>query len=66
MTNLLHSFFMWYSMTALLLTGLTLVAIRYHYLPFTRENIMGVIFTAICWPVVLAMTIVEIFKNNEN
>lgn len=65
MTNLLHSFFMWYSMTALSLTGLMLVAIRFHSLPFTRENILGVIFTAVCWPVVLAMTIVELFKTNE-
>ena len=52
-------------MTALSLTGLMLVAIRFHSLPFTRENILGVIFTAICWPVVLAMTIVELFKSNE-
>jgi hypothetical protein len=23
------------------------------------------VFTAFCWPVVLAMTIVELFKSNE-
>jgi hypothetical protein len=52
-------------MIASLLIGLMLVVIRYHSLPFTRENILGVIFTAICWPVVLAMTIVELFKTND-
>ena len=66
MSNLVASFFMWYSLIGLLLIGSMMAAIRYHYLPFTRENIMGVIFTAICWPVVLAMTIIEIFKSNEN
>lgn len=65
MSNLVASFFMWHSLIALLLTGLMLVIIRYHSLPFTRENILGVIFTAICWPVVLAMTIVELFKSGE-
>jgi len=65
MSNLAVSFFMWYSLIGLLLIGSMMAAIRYHSLPFTRENILGVIFTAICWPVVLAMTIVEMFKSGE-
>jgi hypothetical protein len=26
---------------------------------------LGMLFTAFCWPVVLAMTIVELFKTND-
>jgi hypothetical protein len=34
-------------------------------LRFSVENVLGMMFTAFCWPVVLAMTIVELFKTKD-
>jgi hypothetical protein len=64
--NLLHFFFTCYLLTALLLIGLMAVMILRRTLRFSVENILGMLFTAFCWPVVLAMTIIEIFKSDEN
>jgi hypothetical protein len=63
--NLLHFCFMSYLLIGLLLIGLMAVMILRQTLRFTVENIMGMLFTAFCWPVVLAMTIVELFKTND-
>jgi len=63
--NLLHFCFTCYTLTALLLIGLMTIMILKRTLPFSIENIIGMLFTAFCWPVVLAMTIVELFKSNE-
>jgi hypothetical protein len=51
---------------ALLLIGLLVVMMLRQTLRFTVENVLGMLFTAFCWPVVLAMTIIELFKGNEN
>jgi len=64
--SLLHFFFTCYLLTALLLIGLMAVMILRQTLRFSVENVLGMLFTAFCWPVVLAMTIVEIFKSDEN
>ena len=63
--SLLHFCFTCYLLTALLLIGLMVVMILRQTLRFTVENIMGMLFTAFCWPVVLAMTIVELFKSSD-
>ena len=63
--NLLHFCFMSYLLIGLLLIGLMAVMILRQTLRFTVENILGMLFTAFCWPVVLAMTIVELFKTND-
>ena len=63
--SLLHFFFTCYLLTALLLIGLMAVMILRRTLRISIENILGMLFTAFCWPVVLAMTIVELFKTNE-
>jgi hypothetical protein len=65
MTNLLHFCFMSYGLIALLLIGLMAVMMLRRTLRISIENIIGMVFTAFCWPVVLAMTIVELFKSNE-
>jgi hypothetical protein len=54
-----------YGLIALLLIGLMAVMMLRRTLPTSIENILGMLFTALCWPVVLAMTIVELFKTNE-
>lgn len=63
--NLLHFFFMSYGLIALLLIGLMAVMMLRRTLPTSIENLIGMVFTAFCWPVVLAMTIVELFKTND-
>jgi hypothetical protein len=63
--SLLHFFFTCYLLTVLLLIGLMGVMMLRRTLPFSIENILGMLFTAFCWPVVLAMTIVELFKTKE-
>jgi hypothetical protein len=63
--SLLHFCFMSYLLIGLSLIGLMAVMILKQTLRFTVENIMGMLFTAFCWPVVLAMTIVELFKTND-
>jgi hypothetical protein len=63
--SLLHFCFMSYLLIGLLLIGLMAVMILRQTLRFTLENILGMLFTAFCWPVVLAMTIVELFKTND-
>ena len=63
--SLLHFCFTCYLLTALLLIGLMAVMILKRTLRFSVENILGMLFTAFCWPVVLAMTIVELFKTND-
>jgi len=65
MMSLLHFCFMLHLLIALLLIGLMIVMIRKRTLPFTLENVLGMLFTAFCWPVVLAMTIVELFKSSD-
>ena len=64
--SLLHFCFMSYLLIGLLLIGLMAVMILRQTLRFSVENILGMLFTAFCWPVVLSMTIIEIFKSNEN
>jgi len=66
MMSLLHFCFMSYGLISLLLIGLMSVMILKRTLPFSIENVLGMLFTAFCWPVVLAMTIIEIFRDNEN
>jgi hypothetical protein len=63
--SLLHFCFMSYLLIGLLLIGLMAVMILKQTLRFTLENILGMLFTAFCWPVVLAMTIVELFKTKD-
>jgi hypothetical protein len=63
--SLLHFCFTCYILTALLLIGLMTLMILRRTLRFSLENVLGMLFTAFCWPVVLAMTIVELFKTNE-
>jgi hypothetical protein len=63
--SLLHFFFMSYILIGLLLIGLMGVMILKRTLLFSLENLIGMVFTAFCWPVVLAMTIVELFKTND-
>ena len=63
--SLLHFFFMSYILIGLLLIGLMAVMILRRTLHFSLENVLGMLFTAFCWPVVLAMTIVELFKSND-
>jgi hypothetical protein len=65
MMSLLHFCFMLHLLIASLLIGLMTVMILKRTLPFTLENILGMLFTAFCWPVVLAMTIVELFKTKD-
>jgi len=65
MMSLLHFCFMLHLLIASLLIGLMTVMILRRTLPFTVENILGMLFTAFCWPVVLAMTIIELFKTND-
>jgi len=64
--SLLHFCFTCYLLIGLSLIGLMAVMILRQTLRFSVENILGMLFTAFCWPVVLAMTIIEIFKSNEN
>jgi hypothetical protein len=54
-----------YGLIALLLIGLMAVMMLRLTLRISIENIIGMVFTAFFWPVVLAMTIVELFKSNE-
>jgi len=63
--SLLHFCFMLHLLIASLLIGLMTVMILRQTLPFTLENVLGMLFTAFCWPVVLAMTIVELFKTKD-
>jgi hypothetical protein len=65
MMSLLHFYFMWHLLIASLLIGLLTVMMLRRTLRFSVENILGMLFTAFCWPVVLAMTIVELFKTND-
>jgi len=65
MMSLLHFCFMLHLLIASLLIGLMTVMILRQTLPFTLENVLGMLFTAFCWPVVLAMTIVELFKTKD-
>ncbi len=65
MMSLLHFCFMFYIVIGLSLIGLMSVMILKRTLHFSVENVLGMLFTAFCWPVVLAMTIVELFKTNE-
>jgi len=66
MMSLLHFCFIAHLLIALLLIGLLVVMMLRRTLPFTVENVLGMLFTAFFWPVVLSMTIVELFKSNEN
>jgi hypothetical protein len=54
-----------YGLIALLLIGLMAVMMLRRTLRISIENVLGMLFTAFCWPVVLAMTIVELFKSSE-
>jgi hypothetical protein len=63
--SLLHFCFTFYTVIALSLIGLMAVMILRQTLRFSVENALGMLFTAFCWPVVLAMTIVELFKTND-
>jgi len=65
MMSLLHFCFMSYLLIGLSLIGLMAVMILKQTLRFSVENILGMMFTAFCWPVVLAMTIVELFKTKD-
>jgi len=65
MMSLLNFCFMLHLLIASLLIGLMTVMILKRTLPFTLENVLGMLFTAFCWPVVLAMTIVELFKTKD-
>ena len=63
--SLLHFCFMFYLLIGLSLIGLMGVMILRQTLRFSVENALGMLFTAFCWPVVLAMTIIELFKSGE-
>jgi len=65
MMSLLHFCFMSYLLIGLSLIGLMAVMILKQTLRFSVENVLGMMFTAFCWPVVLAMTIVELFKTKD-
>ena len=48
--NLLHLFFMWYLMIALLHIGYFLTLMRYRFIAFTTDNIIGMLITSFIFP----------------